>query len=143
MNWPHQAGIGNDCDIEENISFIFVGPWEPGRSIVIGNSVFIGRYCEFNVCGRVEIGDDALVASGCKFIDHDHGILLDLPIKVQPNQTSPIRIEDGAWLGVNVSVLKGVTIGAGAVVNKDVPSGEIWDRIPARKIERRIAESAQ
>ena len=38
-----------------------------------GRPRFLGRNCEFNVTGSVHIGDNALIASGCKFIDHDHG----------------------------------------------------------------------
>ena len=64
-------------------------------------------------------------------------------MNVQPNTTLPIVLENNVWLGVNAVVLKGVTIGsgaivgAGAVVTKSVPAGEIWAGIPARKIGER------
>lgn len=50
----------------------------------------------------------------------------------------PIRIEDKVWLGANVTVLQGVTIGegaivaAGAVVTKDVPPRTVVGGIPAK-----------
>ena len=145
MNWPHQVSIGRDCSLEEGTAFIVADSWRPGPSICIGDRVFVGRYCEFNVCAKLTIGDDALIASGCKFIDHDHGIAPDAPINAQPLMIAPITIEKGAWLGVNVVVLKGVTIGpgaivgAGAVVTKSVPAGEIWAGVPARKMGARDA----
>jgi acetyltransferase-like isoleucine patch superfamily enzyme len=52
----------------------------------------------------------------------------------------PIVIGDHVWLGSRVTVLKGVTIGdgaiiaAGSVVTKDVPAGELWGGVPARAI---------
>ena len=144
VNWPHQLRVGRNCILENDISFIYAAPWEPARApIRIGDRVFVGRFCEFNICGSISVGDDALIASGCKFIDHDHSIEQGVPINQQPNRTAPIVIERDVWLGVNVVVLKGVTIGkgaivgAGAVVTKSVPSGEIWGGIPARKIGQR------
>ena len=50
----------------------------------------------------------------------------------------PINIGDDVWLGGNVTILPGVTIGdnvvvaAGAVVTKDVPSGRVVAGVPAR-----------
>ncbi|NEO43482.1 MAG: acyltransferase [Moorea sp. SIO4A3] len=82
----------------------------------------------------------------CKFIDHDHGTAnLDQPINQQPGTELPIILEENVWLGVNVVVLKGVTIdkgaivGAGAVVTKSIPENEIWAGIPAHKIRNRQA----
>lgn len=143
MNWPHQIKIGEKNIIEEGTAFIFADQWRPGPSIVLGDRVFVGRSCEFNICGSISVGDDSLIASGCKFIDHNHGTALESPMNVQPNITSPIVLENNVWLGVNVVVLKGVTIGsgaivgAGAVVTRSVPAGEIWAGIPARKIGER------
>ena len=54
---------------------------------------------------------------------------------------APIRIADKAWLGMNVTVLKGVTIGegavvaAGSIVTKDVPPWTLVAGNPARVIK--------
>jgi acetyltransferase-like isoleucine patch superfamily enzyme len=143
ITWPHQLKIGNGCKLEDDIFFKFDGIWSPGPSIVIGDRVFIGKGCEFNIRQPIRIGDDCLIASGCKFIDHDHGIVKDMNMNSQPGREKPILIESDVWLGVNVVVLKGVTLGtgaviaAGAVVTKSVPPFEIWGGIPARKIGER------
>ena len=148
ITWPHQVSIGERCILEDDIFFKYDGYWQPGPSIQIGSGVFIGRGCEFNIRRRIEIGRDCLIASGCKFIDHDHEMAVgDLPMNKQPCPDGEIILGDDVWLGVNVVVLKGVTIGrgavvgAGAVVTKSIPSYEIWAGIPARRIgERQNAE---
>ena len=72
MTWPHQVLIGTRCVLEDDIFFKYDGFWQPGPSIIIRDRVFLGRGCEFNIRQRLEIGSDCLIASGCKFIDHDH-----------------------------------------------------------------------
>jgi acetyltransferase-like isoleucine patch superfamily enzyme len=146
VTWPHQVSLGANCTLEHDIYFKYDGIWAPGPSIVIRDRVFIGFGCEFNVRRRVEIGSDSLIASGCKFIDHDHGTAPGVPMREQTaGAEAEIVLEEDVWLGVNVVVLKGVRIGrgaiiaAGAVVTRDVPSQEIWGGIPARKIAERKA----
>jgi acetyltransferase-like isoleucine patch superfamily enzyme len=150
VTWPHQVSLGADCRLEHDIFFKYDGIWAPGPSIVIGDRVFIGFGCEFNVRQRVEIGADCLIASGCKFIDHDHGTsALDVPMNQQTSGAeAAIILEEDVWLGGNVVVLKGVRIARGAivaaaaVVTKDVGAFEIWGGIPARKIGLRTGAGA-
>ncbi len=64
-------------------------------------------------------------------------------MKDQGGTRSSIKIEDDVWLGVNSTVLAGVTIGkgsivaAGAVVTKDVPPYAIVAGVPAKVISTR------
>jgi len=144
MTWPHQVQIGNNCILEPDIYFKFDGICCPGPSIIIGDDIFIGRGCEFNIKNHIKIGDNSLIASGTKFIDHDHGTLPKALIQMQPGIEKPIEIGSDCWIGVNAVILKGVTIGdgavigAGAVVAKSVPPNEIWAGVPAKKIGIRI-----
>ena len=139
MTWPHQVRIGKDCVLERDIHFGYDGIWSPGPSIVVEDRCFLGAHCEFNIRNQIRIGSDSAIASGCKFIDHDHGIT-GRQIDESPGKEAPILLGCHVWLGVNVIVLKGVTIGdgavigAGAVVVKPVPAGEIWAGMPAVKI---------
>lgn len=143
ITWPHKVTIGNNCVLEQNIYFKHDGPYSPGKSILIGNNIFIGTNCEFNIKKKITIGDNVLIASGCKFIDHDHGIDKSKLIRIQDGPEAEITIEEDVWLGTNVIVLKGITIekgaiiAAGAIVNKNVPSYEIWGGVPAKKIGER------
>lgn len=136
--WPHQVRIGRDCVLQPDIFFNYAHFWQPGPSFVIGDRVFVGRGVEFNIQGRIEVGDDALIASGCVFVDHDHGLSSYGPINKQGSEVRPIVIGSNVWIGANAAVLKGVAIGrgavvgAGAVVTKSIPAGEVWVGNPAR-----------
>ncbi|SFQ83594.1 Hexapeptide repeat of succinyl-transferase [Hymenobacter arizonensis] len=143
ITWPHQIAIGDYCTLEQSIYFKFDGLWQAGPSIRIANRVFIGSGCEFNITKTLTIGDDALIASGCRFVDHDHGIHLGTCMRNQLGREQAITIGNDVWLGCDVVVLKGVTIGdgavvaAGAVVTKSILPYEIWAGVPARKIGQR------
>lgn len=150
ITWPHQVAIGASCILEPDIYFKYDGIWQPGPSIVVEDRVFIGRGCEFNIRNHIQIGRESLIASGCKFIDHDHAMTLDQgPMNLQPCPDAPIVLEEDVWLGVNVVVLKGVTIGkgavvgAGAIVTKSIPACEIWAGVPARKVGTRSARESR
>ena len=143
INWPHQVQLGDGCHLEHDIYFKYDGIWSPGPSIVIGNRVFIGANVEFNISQGIQIGDDSLIASGCKFVDHNHGMETSTTMNRQNLSEAAIHIGSDVWLGYSVIVLKGSQIGegavvaAGAVVNQDIPPFEIWGGIPARKIGER------
>ena len=146
--WPNVVSIGKRCTIERDVSFRFDGPYVSGFHITIGESAFLGAGIEFNIKDEIIVGDHALIASGCKFIDHDHGTSADYRIDSQPGPCAGIEIGKDCWLGVNVVVLRGVRIGngavvgAGAVVNRNIPAGEIWAGVPARKIGTRDSADA-
>ena len=116
ITWPNQVSIGSNCVFEKNIHFKFDGVWKKEPSILIRNDVFIGSSCEFNISGNIVIGTKAMIASGCKFTAHDHGISLKTPMNLQRPLIIPIIICDEVWLGANVIVLKGVTIGKEAIL---------------------------
>lgn len=143
ITWPHKLTIGKHTSIEHNVFFKYDGPYSEGKSIFIGNNVFIGANCEFNIKKKITVGNNTLIASGCKFIDHDHGKVKYELMRIQYGPEAEITIEEDVWIGVNAIVLKGVTIGkgaviaAGAIVNKNVPNYQIWGGIPAKKIGER------
>jgi len=144
VTWPHQVTIGHKCRLEHDIYFHYDGIWKEGPSIIIGNNNFIGYGCEFNITKKITIGNDCLIASGSKFIDHNHGTSLASLMREQISTEKEIVIGNNVWIGANVIVLSGVTIkdgaiiAAGAVLNKNVPANEIWGGIPAKKIGDRV-----
>ncbi|MFA5983156.1 MAG: acyltransferase [Methylococcaceae bacterium] len=144
VTWPHQVTIGHDCKLEHGIYFHYDGIYQAGSSIKMGNHCYIGNNCEFNIRAAISIGDHCLIASGCKFIDHDHNISGTGALANGDGIQMEIEIKNNAWLGANAIVLKGVTIGegaviaAGAVVTKSVPDNEIWAGVPAKKVGQRI-----
>ncbi len=141
VTWPHQVSLGARCVLDYDIYFKFDGPWLPGPSIIIGDGVWIGADCEFNIHEKIVIGNDTMVAAGCRFLDTDHGFSdKSIPMIRQPGRTSSITVGADVWIGAEAVILKGVTIGrgaivgAGAVVTKSIPEFEIWAGVPAKKM---------
>jgi len=143
VSWPHQVSIGDNCLLEHDIYFKYDGIWKPGPIIQIANRVFIGTGCEFNITKGLNIGNDSLIASGCRFVDHNHGMQQGELMRLQNGDEEAITIGQNVWLGCNVVVLKGVNVGDGAVVaagsvlTKSVPANEIWGGVPAKKLKDR------
>lgn len=109
-----------------------------GAETVLGARVTVNAYLD------VHIGAATLIADDVYIIDFDHTITsLDTPIKDQGITKAPVRIGDDCWLGTKVVVLKGVTIGdgavigAGAVVTRDIPARAIAAGVPATVIGHR------
>lgn len=92
---------------------------------------------------KVSIGKDVSLGAGCKIMDTDfHPLDLQERLANVNIPHKPVRIEDGAFIGTNAIICKGVTIGkesivaAGAVVVKSIPDGEIWGGNPAKFIRK-------
>lgn len=140
VTWPHQVSLGCDCVLQTDIFFNYDTYYEPGPSIIIGDRVFLGRACEFNIRGKLEIGRDSLIAAGCIFVDHDHGTASSAPYNQQPCLVQPITVGANVWIGARAVILKGVVIGdnaivaAGAVVTRSVPAGARVGGVPARPL---------
>lgn len=140
VTWPHQLKLGGNCTLQPGIFFNFSHYWTPGPSIIFGDRVFIGRDCEFNIREKIILGDDCLIASGCTFVDSNHGRDAYKSMNAQPLTSAPIVLGRNVWLGAQCVVLKGVQIGdgaivgAGSVVTKSIPAGETWAGVPARRI---------
>lgn len=97
--------------------------------VKIGDNVFFNNYCTICVLEKLTIGDGTIFGENVKIYDHNHIYSNpDMPIKQQGYTSAPIHIGKYCWIGSNVTILKGVTIGdncvigAGCVVYQDVPS---------------------
>ncbi|WP_175621925.1 sugar O-acetyltransferase [Chryseobacterium schmidteae] len=110
-----------------------------GKNINIGKNVFINFDCTFLALGGITIEDNVLIGPKVSLITENH----PLDPKLRKGLIGkPIHIKKNAWIGANVTVLPGVTIGenaviaAGAVVSKDVPDNVIVGGIPAKIIKK-------
>lgn len=143
VTWPHQVSFGKNCLVERGVSFKYDGIWSSGPSIIFEDDVFIGMGCEFNISSSIKVGKKTMIASGCKFIDHNHGTALNSAMNHQVPVIAPISIADEVWIGANCIILKGVTIdkgaviGAGSLVLKNIGEYEIWAGNPAKFIKKR------
>lgn len=96
----------------------------------IGNNVFINDSTKINVREYLHIGDDVIIGQNVLMYDHDHDYMSS-NYKCE-FKTAPITIGAGTWIGSNAVILKGVSIGkncvigAGSIVNKDVPDNSIF-----------------
>ncbi|MGA2667128.1 MAG: acyltransferase [Patescibacteria group bacterium] len=124
--------------IYEGVTF-----WYPYR-ISIGNNVTLNEWGYLSGYGEIEIEDDVRIGHRVSILTSDHRYTdLKTPIYRQGLVSSKVKILKGAWLGCNVTVLPGVTIGqgavvgAGAVVTKNVKDFEIVAGVPARPIGSR------
>lgn len=108
-----------------------------GRNISLGKRVFINSGCRFQDQGGITIGDDCLIGHNAVIATLQHDID---PARRGDLTPSPVVVGRNVWLGSNVTVLPGVTIGddavigAGSVVTRDVPAGSVAVGSPARVV---------
>ena len=104
--------------------------------ITIGDNCFFNHNCSLTAAENIVIGNQCMFANNFVVVDHDHDrkdgkILKELV-------SAPVKIGNNVWCGANVTVLKGVTIGdgaviaAGSVVNRDVAAYSVVAGVPAR-----------
>lgn len=110
-----------------------------GKNIHIGERVFINSGCKMQDQGGIYIGNDVLIGHNACLLTLNHE--MD-PENRQDMHPQPIHINDKAWLGSNVTVLPGVTIGkgavvaAGAVVTRDVDANTVVAGVPAKPVRK-------
>lgn len=114
-----------------------------GGSIEIGNNSYIGDRTEIHSGKEVKIGNNVNIAWDCNILDRDyHAFESDSEV------TKRVVIEDRVWIGARSIVLKGVTIGegavvaAGSVVTKSVPPKCLVAGNPAKVIKENISWKA-
>tara|TARA_Y100000389_G_C17330128_1_gene447626 strand:+ start:182 stop:625 length:444 start_codon:yes stop_codon:yes gene_type:complete len=110
----------------------------------IGNDNFFGQNTYLIANGGIEIGNKCAIAADCKLVTRNHTYKdKNIPIIDQPHTYKSITIEDDCWLGYNVIILSGVTLGkgcivaAGSIVTKSFPSYSIIAGVPANIIRKR------
>jgi len=132
--------IESSCAFDRGVVLLCSGESSVHPKIRIGASTYINRNTFLDATESITIGKECAIGPGCYITDHDHGQNLSLPPLAQPMLSKPTQIGDRVWLGANVTVLKGVTIGenttvgAGSVVTKDLPAGAIAVGVPAKVI---------
>jgi acetyltransferase-like isoleucine patch superfamily enzyme len=109
-----------------------------GKNTKIGKHVFINFDCVFLDLGGIVIEDRVFIAPKVSLLTEGHPLS---PADRHSLTVGPIHIKQNAWIGANVTIMQGVTVGenavvaAGAVVTKDVPDNTLAGGIPARIIK--------
>lgn len=130
--------------IGENFKFKMPVTLTAPQNINIGDHCRFGRNCTFHAMGGIRIGNYVIAANNVSIISQEH-IFSDIstPITFQGEKLAQVCVEDDVWIGMNVVILSGVTvgkgsvIGAGAIVTKDVPAYSIIGGVPAKIIGNR------
>jgi acetyltransferase-like isoleucine patch superfamily enzyme len=109
-----------------------------GKNITVGKNVFINAGCSFQDQGGITIGDRTFIGHNEVLATLDHDLDPDKRLLMHP---APINIAENVWIGSNVTVTRGITIGdnsviaAGAVVTKNVPANVVAGGVPAKVIK--------
>lgn len=140
-NSKHMPGIsiGEGCLIHRNTVLRTVR-----GAIRLGRNTSIQHFSAIYGLGDTEIGDNVLIASHCAIAVAQHKFdKSNIPIYEQGTVDLDTRIGSNVWIGAHVVVFAGVSIGdgsvigAGAVVNQDIPPNSIAVGMPARVIRAR------
>ncbi|MCG3119921.1 MAG: 2,3,4,5-tetrahydropyridine-2,6-dicarboxylate N-acetyltransferase [bacterium] len=163
LRHPRKIRLGDNVVVDDSVVLDAKG--ENNNGITIGNGVFIGRNtilsckngdiviednanigfnCEAFSASRVRVGKNVLLAAYVYLVGGTHRFdRTDLAILFQERSSQGIEVDDNAWVGAHAVVFDGVKIGkdciigAGAVVNKDVPDWKIAVGVPAKIVQDR------
>lgn len=138
----------------ENVKITRNSEFFPEKNIYVGNNVSIGPYALFwTMFAKICIEDNVLIGPKVTIITGDHRTdvigkhIIDISDDEKlPENDKDVIIENGVWIGANVTILKGVRIGkdsiiaAGSVVTKDVEPYSIYGGVPAKKLKNRFSE---
>lgn len=112
-----------------------------GYNIEIGKNFYSNHNLIILDGNKVKFGDNVFIAPNCGFYTAGHPIDYDTRNKGL-EYAKPINVGDNVWIGGNVVVLPGVTIGdncvigAGSVVTKDIPDHTIAYGNPCRAVRK-------
>lgn len=108
-----------------------------GNRVTFGKNVFINHSAILSASGGIEFEDGAMAAPGLRIATINH----DMNDRHITYTYGKVHIKKNAWLGMNVTICPGVTVGeyavvaAGAVVTKDVPDYAVVGGVPAKIIK--------
>ena len=131
------------CSLDRGVVLLCSGPPSTQIKLSIGSGSYINRRTFLDAIESLTIGANVAIGPGCYITDHDHGVDPNRPVLNQEMVSQPTRIEDEAWIGAHVVILKGVTIGrrtivgAGSIVTRSLPPDSIAVGAPARVIRSR------
>ena len=107
-------------------------------NLIIGDDCYIGRDCIFDLMGKISIGNKVTLSHRIVLNTHTNAGKSPIANKTLVNTSGEIKINDGAYLGINVTVLESVNIGsqsiigAKSLVNRDIQNHVIAFGVPCK-----------
>jgi len=115
------------------------------EKLTIGNNVTIKELTFISAYGEIKIGNNVSIAHRCSIISSSHNYTVkNIPMRNASLIKLKVIINDNVWVGANVVILLGVSIGTGVVigasslVNKNVDNDLIVGGVPIKIIKKRI-----
>lgn len=148
----YKLASGNRIHFGKNTTFRnhFHMMVEGDGHIAVGDNCFFNNGCSVNSLVEVTIGDGTIFGENSHVYDHNHKFRsTEDSIKSQGYAVAPVHIGKHVWIGTNVVILKGVTIGdnavigAGCVIEEDVPADSIVTMGSELKVVRRSEGGAR
>ena len=134
-----QIGVVNSPNYYSHYSYFEARSSE--SEIFIGNDVSINNNCSIESLSKVTIHDNVLIGINCAILDNDgHDLAIEKRFSGTP-KFAEITIKKNAFIGDNVTILKGVAIGEnsvignGSVVTKSIPANVVAVGNPAKIIK--------
>jgi acetyltransferase-like isoleucine patch superfamily enzyme len=135
--------IGADSLVMGKLTVTGPGDWRKllsiGEKTMITGPLYIDLAAEVRIGHLVRVGHDVAMLT----VDHEIGSPV---LRCGPQKPGPITIGDGAWIASRVTILPGVSVGAGAVVaagavvRREVPANTLVGGVPAAVIRSLEAE---
>lgn len=145
---PDRISIGDNFYAEDNLK---IQAWTTYQDqifdpiIDIGCNVSLMENCHISCCNKISIGDGCLLGANVFITDNFHGDNSTQQLAIPPinrplDVRGAVKIGKNVWIGRNVCIMPGVSIGdyavvgANAVVTKDVPASSVVVGVPARSV---------
>ena len=113
------------------------------RGLEIGEDCFLGDECLLDLAEGIRLERQVTLAERVLVLTHTNVGYADHPLQAHfPACAAPVVVEQGSFVGANVTLLPGVRVGAGSfvaagsVVNADVPEATLVAGVPARVVRR-------
>lgn len=147
---PENVTIAENCTIGGSFIALF------GGKVSVGKNTYIGPGTSIQAKENITIGQDVIIANNVVLLDNNNHPVSPLERKKMSNckdhindelwswkyaESKPIIIEDNVWIGRDVRILKGVTVGKGsivalgAIVTRDVPPYSVVAGNPAKVVK--------
>ena len=139
---PGQLYVGYNAELNVDNFIVYSGSRitiNDGAKLRLGTG-YINHNSIIDCYKSITIKNNVIISEGVTIRDSDNHTILREDYK----KDGPIVIEDDVWIGLNCTILKGVTIGkgciiaAGTLVNKDCPPYTLIAGVPGKVIKENI-----